>query len=161
MWLARKTERDEADSESVGTPAGVSVARWDTARRPAGTLEHELHERTIRWLATLPRRVRPLATGSKFPRVVNRICDLWSQCEYTRLYLQSLLIERRADRRGFPPEIRQELETLQQYYFEHLSGLPAVLWNAVPLHPPRIPDAVFAPIPDSSIIDIEPPKSSF
>ena len=29
------------------------------------------------------------------------------------------------------------------HYFEHLSGLPAILWNAVPVNPPRIPHRVF------------------
>jgi len=103
----------------------------------------------------LPADVRPIATGRLYPHIVNRISDLWSQCEYTRLHFQSLLIDRRKGRDVFAPEVKAELESLQQYYFERLSKLPALLWNAVPVNPPRIPDRVFAPHPDTEI-DILP-----
>jgi len=103
----------------------------------------------------LPADVRPIATGRLYPHIVNRISDLWSQCEYTRLHFQSLLIDRRKGRDVFPPEVKAELESLQRYYFEHISKLPALLWNAVPVNPPRIPDRVFAPHPDTEI-DILP-----
>jgi hypothetical protein len=52
--------------------------------------------------------------------------------------------------------VRRELEALQHFYFEHLSGLPAILWNAVPVKPPRIPDVIFAPRADTTEIDIVP-----
>ena len=102
------------------------------------------------------RRHTALRTGRLYPRIVNRIGDLWSQCEYTRLNFQSLLVDRRKGRKGFPSEVKAELEALQHYYFEHLSGLPALLWNAVPVNPPRIPDRAFAPHPDTTEIDILP-----
>jgi hypothetical protein len=87
--------------------------------------------------------------------------DLWGHCEYTRLHLQSLLIDRRKGRKGFPPEVRRELEALQRFYFEHLSGLPAILWDAVPVNPPRIPNMVF-PLPaHKSEIDILPVSRDF
>ena len=88
--------------------------------------------------------------------IVNRIADLWSHCEYTRQYLQSLLVDRRQGRRGFPPEVKAELIALQRYYFEHMSGLPEILWNAVPINPPKIPYAVFPPLPDTLEIEVPP-----
>ena len=97
-----------------------------------------------------------MATARQYPRIVNRLDDLWSQCEYTRFYFHSLLIDRRKGRKGFPPEVRRELEALQHYYFEHLSGLPAILWDAVPVFPPRIPKRAFAPLADTTEIDILP-----
>jgi len=115
-----------------------------------------LHARSIKWLATLPAGLRPIATGRRYPRIVNRICDLWSQCEYTRLHFQSLLINRREDRPVFPAEVKEELEALQRYYFEHISRLPALLWNAVPVNAPHIPDRAFAPHPETTEIDILP-----
>ncbi len=137
-------------------PSPVPSLEGEAARRSPGGGERPLRDRTFRWLATLPADLRPIATGRQYPRIVNRIADLWGHCEYTRLHFQSLLIDRRQGRRGFPPEVRKELETLQQYYFEHLSGLPAMLWNAVPMHPPRIPHKVFPWSPPSEI-DILPP----
>jgi len=50
--------------------------------------------------------------------------------------------------------VKHELEALQHYYFEHLSGMPAILWNAVPVSPPRIPNRAFAPHTDTTEIEI-------
>ena len=100
--------------------------------------------------------LRPMVTARQYPRIVNRIADLWGHCEYTRLYFQSLLIDQRKGREGFPPEVRKELEVLQHYYFEHLSGLPAILWNAVPVNPRPIPDNVFPLHAQKTEIDILP-----
>jgi hypothetical protein len=52
--------------------------------------------------------------------------------------------------------VRYELEVLQDYYFEHLSGLPAILWDAVPVAEPKIPHKVFAPYVHKGEIDILP-----
>jgi hypothetical protein len=115
-----------------------------------------LHERTFKWLATLPSRIRPMATARRYPRIVNRISDLWGHCEFARLYLQGLLVDRGTGKKGPSTRTKQELAALQQYYFERLSGLPAVLWNAVPLTRPRIPHQVFAPVLRNTEIEILP-----
>jgi hypothetical protein len=97
-----------------------------------------------------------MATARQYARIANRIGDLWPHCEFTRLYFQSLLIDRRQGREGFPSVVRYELEVLQEYYFEHLSGLPAILWDAVPVAEPKIPHKVFAPYVHQAEIDILP-----
>ncbi len=125
---------------------------WHASRRPRDETEDALRDRAFKWLATLPVEVRPMTTGHRYPRIVNRICDLWGHCEYTRLFFQSLLFDRRKGRRGFPPEVSDELTVLQQYYFEHLSGLPAILWNAVPVRVSKVPNEVFpCPAPPAEI----------
>jgi len=146
-----------APAGSGPAPDADAAADWHDLRRQAATDDGGLHDRTFKWLATLPADVRPMATGRQYPRILNRIGDLWGHCEYTRLHFQSLLIDRRKGRKGFPAAVRKEIETLQQYYFEHLSGLPALLWNAVPVNPPRIPYKVFPRRPDSAEIDIVAP----
>ena len=57
---------------------------------------------------------------------------------------------------GFPSVVRSELEVLQHHYFEHFSRLPAVLWDAVPVAEPKIPNKVFAPYGHKAEIDILP-----
>jgi len=131
----------------------ASEPDWRSQREPAGTEETDLLDRTFKWLATLPPELRPIVTGQRHPHVVNRLGDLWPNCECTRLYFQSLLIDRR-ERRGFPPEVRKELEALQHHYFVHHSGLPKMLWDAVPMRPPRIPRRVFPRHPEGNEIDI-------
>jgi hypothetical protein len=133
-----------------------TVTDWLAVRRALNAKDASLHERTFKWLATLPRSIRPMTTARQYSRIVNRIGDLWGNCEYTRLYLQSLLLDRRGGRKGLPPNVRQEIEVLQQYYFEHLSGLPALLWNAIPLAVPTIPEKAFPPIMHRNEIEIQP-----
>jgi hypothetical protein len=145
--------KDESARPAAADPAAAD----GRARRAAQAGDQALHERTFKWLAALPPALRPMAAARRYPRIVNRIGDLWGHCEYSRLYFQSLLIDRRPGRRGFPPEVRRELEALQQYYFEARSALPAILWNAVPLRPPRIPERVFpwrAPGPEIEILPL-------
>jgi len=133
-----------------------TISDWQAVRGTDDANDHLLRDRTFKWLATLPADVRPMATARQYPRVVNRIADLWGHCEYTRLHLQSLLIDRRKGRKGFSPEVKKELEALQHFYLEHLSGLPAILWNAVPVKLPRIPHTVFPLHADKTEIDILP-----
>ncbi len=145
---------DAARSRPIVAPEPVSDRT--PVRQPIADNDNVLRDQTFKWLATLPAELRPITTGRKYPRIVNRIGDLWSHCEYTRLYFQSLLVDRRKGRSGFPAEVKRELEALQYYYFLHLSGLPAILWNAVPLRPPQIPNRAFAPFADTTEIDIPP-----
>ena len=133
-----------------------TVSDWNALHRAIDVKERLLHKRTFKWLATLPAHVRPMATARQYARIVNRIGDLWAHCEFTRLHFQSLLIDRRPGREGFPSVVRHELEVLQHYYFEHLSGLPAILWDAVPVAEPKIPHKVFAPYVHKGEIDILP-----
>jgi hypothetical protein len=133
-----------------------TISDWHPLRKAIDVEETLLRRRTFKWLATLPAHVRPMATARQYARIVNRIGDLWAHCEFTRLYFQSLLIDRRPGREGLPSAVRHELEVLQDYYFEHLSGLPAMLWDAVPVAAPKIPHKVFAPHLHSAEIDIVP-----
>lgn len=145
----------DAAAEQAHCSASDRVAGWEAVRQ-AFAVETTLQERTFKWLATLPATLRPMAAARSYPRIVNRIGDLWGHCEHTRLYLQGLLNDRRSDRSGFPAEVRLELEALQQYYFENLSGLPAVLWNAVPIKEPKLPKQVFAFAARNAEIEILP-----
>ena len=142
-------------------PQGLSfepsaISDRDASRGAANVKESRLRTRTFKWLATLPAHVRPMTTARQYARIANRIGDLWPHCEFTRLYFQSLLIDRRPGREGFPSAVRYELEVLQDFYFEHLSGLPAILWDAVPVAEPKIPHKVFAPYVHQAEIDILP-----
>ena len=163
MLLARKTDLRAAEVSPSAAEASprlrlepATVSEWHVVRRANDAGDSTLNDRTFKWLAALHTDIRPMNTARQYARIVNRIADLWGHCEYTRQYFQSLLIDRRKGRKGFPSEVRRELEVLQQYYFEHLSGLPAILWNAVPVSPGRIPHQVFPLHAYKTEIDILP-----
>ena len=157
MLPARKPVLPAAEvSPATIGPAIGTTSGWQAVRHRNDADDNVLHDRAFKWLAALPADLRAIATARQYPRVVNRIADLWGHCEYTRLHFQSLLIDRPEGRKVFPPGVRKELEALQHYYFENLSGLPAILWKAVPVNPRRIPDSVFPLHADKTEIDILP-----
>ena len=75
-----------------------------------------LLDETSRWLATLPANVRPLACARKFPRIVNSIADVWRRVRQCEEYLDSLQIDERGNRAGFPLDAAKELSALRSYY---------------------------------------------
>jgi hypothetical protein len=77
---------------------------------------------TARWAASLPAEVQPLALLQAFPRVANALARLWQDDIGLELYLDELLVDRRGGRRGFPPEIHNELLTLRAYHAGRFPG---------------------------------------
>ena len=70
---------------------------------------------TARWAASLPDEVQPLGLLQSLPRIANTIAHLWQDNAALRAYLDDLLVDRRGGRRGFPPEIQNELLVLREY----------------------------------------------
>jgi hypothetical protein len=51
-----------------------------------------------------------------FGRIANNLAANWSDPEVTVAYFSDLLVDTRGCRRGFPPQVVNELLTLQAYY---------------------------------------------
>lgn len=64
----------------------------------------------------IPSTARPTELVRGFPRIVNRIASLWLQPQAMARYLDSLLLDTRGDRSGFPPAVLSEILRLQAYY---------------------------------------------
>lgn len=91
----------------------------------ASTLTRE----TFQWLTKLPLEARPLALAQQFPRVTNRIAELWKwpmQCER---YLEGLIIDERGNRKGFPPDVTIELTTLKIHFNTHVAPMHFGVWG--------------------------------
>jgi hypothetical protein len=73
---------------------------------------------TIRWIASLPEPVRPLALALKFPRVANSIADVWEQEIRCEEYLAALTADPNGERNKFPPDVAAELAGLRDYHAE-------------------------------------------
>ena len=71
--------------------------------------------RTLEWVEALPPRVRPMALLRQFARVANLIAATWGDVEAFETYIESLLTDKRGNRKGFPPEIVEELSALEVY----------------------------------------------
>jgi hypothetical protein len=71
---------------------------------------------TFRWIARLPRRVRPFGLLRQYPRIANMMAGMWPDPQGYHAYLHDLLTDRRGNRKGFPPDIVQELLALRVHY---------------------------------------------
>ena len=78
--------------------------------------EEPLLNVTRTWLASLPQDVRPVELVRQFPRIANRLRHLWTQLATCEKYLDSLLVDSRGNRKGFPLKITQELDALREHY---------------------------------------------
>ncbi|MGA4286202.1 hypothetical protein ACI2TJ_05195 [Ralstonia nicotianae] len=106
------------------------MARHDPSslRRPPSTNDFALNRDAIRWLAQLPDEVRPIELGRQFPRIINTIAAKWVDFIGCRRYLNSLQIDERGGRQGFPFVIVQEICTLREY-FDSLYPPEKDLWQ--------------------------------
>jgi hypothetical protein len=76
----------------------------------------DLLNTTLTWMAGLPKDVRPMMLGRLFPRIANRIADLWRRVAHCEDYLDTLIVDGRGNRAGFPPDVAQELTNLRGFY---------------------------------------------
>ncbi|CAJ0714868.1 hypothetical protein LMG6871_01250 [Ralstonia edaphis] len=97
-------------------------------RKQQNADDFALNRDAIRWLASLPDEVRPIELGRKFPRIINTIAAKWADFIGCRRYLNSLQIDERGGRQGFPFEIVQEICTLREY-FDSLYPPDKDLWQ--------------------------------
>jgi len=83
-------------------------------RAPQGS--SVLLDETSRWMAALPADVRPIVLARTFPRIANSVAELWRRVARCEEYLDSLVVDVRGDRSGFPPDVARELTALRNYY---------------------------------------------
>src|SRR5258705_10876502 len=78
--------------------------------------DNALLNTTITWIAGLPKDVRPMVLGRRFPRIANTIAELWRRVARCEEYLNALAVDSRGNRKGFPPDVAQELTNLRDFY---------------------------------------------
>lgn len=107
------------------TKPGKSEAqlRADAARNEAEKSKRSKAEpinvalpRTLEWAFDLPREVQPKELLRSFGRVANLLAANWGDAEATAACFAQLLVDTRGCRRGFPPDVVNELLALQTYY---------------------------------------------
>ncbi len=128
-------------------PAAPDVIRM---RAPTTPLTDTLHRVGQRWLDALPPAHRPVTLAQRFPRIVNQLARVWDRPSACLAYLDSLRVDRRGGRQGFPPAIRDEIHALAAWYAQrhapHPSRVPADPWRDEPLRL-RAADPRLAPLP--------------
>jgi len=119
---------EEAAKAIERTVRPGSVKNWDGERQPKR--EEPLADATVTWLRTLAVDVRPRELARQFPRIANRLCELWKRPAQFEAYLKTLIIDHRGGRKGFPPEVAAELSTLAGHY-ERVYPYRHSIWDDV------------------------------
>jgi hypothetical protein len=76
----------------------------------------ELSAAGLDLVQSLPPELRPNATSRGFPHVVNRMAEIWRRPLQMDRYFDSLLVDERGGRKGFPLSVLFEITTLKDYY---------------------------------------------
>lgn len=84
------------------------------------------------WCDALPPRQRPTQLCVRFPRVANRLALCWNDPALASRVLDGLVVDKRRNRAGFPPEVSQELIQLRLLRPSPAGGNSgfAPLWDA-------------------------------
>jgi hypothetical protein len=103
-------------------PGDLSAPHFKRKAAPA----NEPFAATFRWVASLPRNVRPLTLLRQYPRIANVMARAWGDPLMFRDYMFELLIDRRGGREGFPEKVRAELLALRTHFDEMHPGAVGV-----------------------------------
>lgn len=96
-----------APAKQPARPAAPQVMRQAPARQ-------ELPTDTVRWALTLPTENRPLFILTNYPKIANKLAEIWSDRASVQTYFDDLMLDHRGDRAGFPREAFEDLMRLQQ-----------------------------------------------
>ena len=116
--VARRRPESTSSTTEDATPVGGDDAGFVRKAAP----NNQPFPATFKWIASLPREIRPLALLQQFPRIANMLAQSWHDPAAFREYMFDLLIDRRGGRQGFPQDVRSELLRLRAY-FDHIDPL--------------------------------------
>jgi hypothetical protein len=90
----------------------VTTGATPTATQPSVQLTGE----ALRLLVKLDAKVGLRELSARFPRVLNRIAEVWNKPQQADRCFDELLLHSRGVRQGFPQAVICEIASLRQYY---------------------------------------------
>jgi hypothetical protein len=90
----------------------------------------ELNAEAQAWLASLEEPLRPTQLAAAFPRIINRMANLWGMPRRMNRYFEQLLTNTRGERVGFSLGIIAELTALKDYYQTRVFPVPHDAWDS-------------------------------
>ena len=100
------------DRESIPRPPEKN---WLSARDTSAVKNTDLTEQAWQWLDALPKEVQPGGLVQRFPRITNKLAELWRRPVNCERYLDALILDQRGSRKGFPPDVVGEIAKLKMY----------------------------------------------
>ncbi len=109
------------------TPQGFGK-NWDAYRGAMAQPRPNIKE-LLPWVQQLPANVRPRQLVIQYPRIANKLVELWTKPILCDKYFSELMLDQRGTRQGFPPEIALELAALQQHFNTHVLHHHFTVWG--------------------------------
>lgn len=103
------------DEHDAAVPAATEKD-WSAARHPKEQEQVKVNNEVMAWLSQLPPEVRPRALAIQYPRIFNKIAELWGRPLLCEKYLDELLMDERGTRKGFPADVAVELTALKTHF---------------------------------------------
>jgi hypothetical protein len=110
-----QTRGARPDPAPAGAVPFATPVQVPTRLRKATPIE-SLLPASVLWLKSLPPEVQPNALIAKYGRIVNLLAQQWNDYNACSAYFDDLLVGRRGNRRGFPPEVHQDLRKLREHF---------------------------------------------
>ena len=107
----RRTSRDARGTGAAPSSRFAQMRKSNPATEPLPV--------TFRWVACLPPAVRPFGLLQHYPRIANALALEWRERTAFRTRLYDLMVDKRGDRAGFPPDVQAELLALREYFDTH------------------------------------------
>lgn len=102
---------------------------WETRRKPPHDVDQDLAKQAFQWLATLPKDTRPTALALQFPRIANRLAEIWKRPLQCERYLDELMIDRRGGRQGFPSDVAADIAKVKLHFMDTSSSVRFNVWG--------------------------------
>lgn len=126
MSIYRKVNHgtlSELDPRFTGAPRSkpdsTLEAEWEAVERKKRSRAEPTSialPRTLAWADTLPVEVQPTTLILRYGRIANLLALDWNDARAIAADFDQLLIDRRGNRKGFPPIILSELRARAQHY---------------------------------------------
>lgn len=109
--------REALQSDAIhNRTAPAPRAQFQRDPRRATMQQQELSLKSFKWLAALPPHVRPHLLSRHYPRIVNRLAEIWHRPLQSESYLDELMMDKRGSRRGFPRDVAAEIAALKTHF---------------------------------------------
>lgn len=97
-------------------PEPRDIAADSIPARIRGAQEQRLGPAAIALLESLPPHLRLVTLRGQYPRLLNRLAAAWHEPSALDEAVDSLIIDTRGGRQGFPFEVLVELTALREYH---------------------------------------------
>ena len=114
-----KVTVQEAKDAAAGPVVRKPDENW-VATRGKDAKNADLTEQAWAWLDQLPPELQPGGLVQQFPRITNRLAEMWGRPLQCERYLDALVLDNRGTRTGFPPDVTAELINLKVHYLNNV-----------------------------------------